>query len=716
MSSSATKEAPLILVVDDQRFMRKLARDWLEEAGFAVEEAADGAEALSAFRRLHPDLVLLDVIMPVMDGFAACAELRKLPGGAHTPVLVMTGLEDAESIKRAYEAGATDFIHKPINGVVLGYRIRYILRASETARQLRESQKKLVNAQRIAGLGYWEFAVPSGELTWSADVHRIFGVPPETLPPTRQAFLEWVHPDDRHSVTRLIDQVLEDARPRGTEFRLICPDRSERIVQQQAEVAVDDAHTVFQVTGTVQDVTERRRAEEQIRFLASYDTVTGLPNRRQIMDYLKLQLTRPTGQARWVANLFLGVHHFKRVNDTLGHKAGDQLLREVAKRLVEGLRAPNGGAPARSSDQDPFVGCFGGDEFVVILNDVGRIQDVARFARGIIRALERPFTLEGQEVFTTASVGISLYPIDGTDADSLLQNAATAMSHAKYHGDPEYQFYTESMNSTAFQQLVLESGLRKALERHEFTLHYQPQIDLASGEIVGAEALIRWESPELGMIWPLEFIPLAEETGLIFPIGDWVFRSACAQAKQWQDAGFRPLRVAVNVSARQFGQQDFTRGISLALQSAGLDPCYLDSELTETTVMRDVDSAILSLKEMKAMGLHVSVDDFGTGYSSLSYLERFPIDALKIDRSFLEGLPSDPEHAAITTAIIAMAKSLNMRVIAEGVQSKQQLAFLREKGCDEAQGHLFSYPIPPDDFVQLLTKEWDPTVWRAPGS
>ncbi|GAB4279020.1 MAG: EAL domain-containing protein [Deferrisomatales bacterium] len=707
--------APLVLVVDDQRFMRQLARDWLEAAGFRVCEAADGAAGMEAFRRHRPDLVLLDVVMPVMDGFDACASLRRLPGGEHVPVLVMTGLDDEASIRRAYTVGATDFIHKPVNGVVLGHRVRYMLRASRTARALRESREKLAAAQRIAQLAYWELDPVAGELVGSEQLYAIFGRPSEHFGRCWEAFLACVHPDDRGKVRSLGERVLRDGRADGVEFRVVRPDGSERVVHQRAQVVEDHPGARPRLSGTLQDITDRRRAEEQIQFLAYYDGVTGLPNRRHLLERMKVLLAEAARRDRWVATLFVGVDRLRRISDTLGHRAADELVRAVTQRLLSVHGAAEGDGPGGSGGQGAFVGRFGEGEFVVLLGGVRSVQDVARAARDITGALRPSFRLEGQEVFATTSIGVSLFPFDGRDPDSLLRNAATAMSHARSADTSDYQFYTESMNTAALKQLLLESHLRKALERDEFVLHYQPQVDLATGELVGAEALLRWQSPDLGLVMPMEFIPLAEQTGLILPIGDWVLREACAQCRRWQEQGLGLPRIAVNVSARQFRQKDFTRQVAGALQAAGLEPRRLDSELTESTVMEDVEAAVDSLREMKRMGLRVSVDDFGTGYSSLSYLRTFPLDALKIDRSFLEGLPDDPDHAAITAAIVAMARSLKLRVIGEGVASEDQLEYLRELGCHEAQGHLLSYPVPADEFARLAGREWDPGRWARRG-
>ncbi|MHB8763429.1 MAG: putative bifunctional diguanylate cyclase/phosphodiesterase, partial [Deferrisomatales bacterium] len=632
MEDERDPNRPLVLVVDDQAFARRVLRDWLEAAGYAVEEAGDGAEALERFGRIRPDLVLLDVVMPVMDGFTACAELRKMPAGANAPILIMTGLEDEDAIRRAYQAGATDFIHKPINGVVLGYRVRYLLRASRTAEELRRSQAKLTKAQQRAALGYWELEPHSGKLTGSAEFERIVGSRGGTLLDTWEAFLDRVHPEDRTPIDGLIRELLARALTRSADLRLVTGEGLERVVHLEAEVVGADSGEGARVEGTLQDITDLRRAEERIRFLASYDPLTGLPNRAFILDHLNRMVGRAAGDESGVALFLVGVDHFKRINDTLGHRFGDQLLQEIGQRLVGCVaEAERGGS---QGDFDRFIGRFSADEFVAFLTGVVRVEEVARLARRLTGVLRRPFFLGCQEVFVTASIGISLHPYDGRDAESLLRNAASAMAHAKTQGLTDYQFYTESMNRAASNHFTLESRLRRAEERGEFTLHYQPQIDLRTGEIVGTEALLRWQSPDLGLVYPLQFLPLAEATGLILPIGDWVFRTACAQAVAWQTPDRPRLRMAVNVSARQFQQKDFVGTVVRALEEAGLDPRHLDAELTESTVMEDVGSAVRSLERLKAMGLQVSVDDFGTGYSSLSYLRRFPLDALKIDYTF----------------------------------------------------------------------------------
>ncbi len=702
MQPTDDKACPRVLVVDDDLTTRTLAHKFLGRAGFGVDEAEDGLEALTVFQRTRCDIVLLDVEMPNLDGFDACARLRTLPGGENVPVLMVTGLDDVESIDRAYEVGATDFVTKPINWPILNYRIRYMLRASNAFNALKESQVRLAKAQRIAQLGNWDWDVRNDRLHWSEQISRIFGFQPHALDANYEAFLASVHPDDRMPVITSLDASLKEGEPYSTEYRILLPNGRQRIVHAQAEVTLDAQGQAVWMAGTVQDISERKHAEEKIRYLAYYDGLTGLPNRQSFKERLDqaLQLARRHGRS--MAILYLDLDNFKRINDTLGHTVGDLLLSAVAERLRHSVRNSDRVARSGVEDLSGNVARLGGDEFTVLLAEIEHIEDAATVARRILDLLSQPLNLAGHEVVSTPSIGIAVFPNDGQDVDNLLKNADTAMYHAKEAGKNTYQFYAESMNARAVERLSLEGKLRKALEHEELLLYYQPQVDAHSGRIVGVEALIRWCNPDLGMVSPVDFIPLAEDTGIIVAIGEWVLRTACAQNRAWQTAGFAPIHVSVNLSSLQFRQRDLTAMISRVLMDTGLDPKFLELELTESVIMHNASETIAALHELKEMGLALSVDDFGTGYSSLSYLKRFPLDTLKIDRSFVKDINADSDDAAITTAIIAMAHSLNLKVIAEGVETEQQLAFLRQKGCDQVQGYLFSKPIPVADCTQLL--------------
>jgi len=696
---------PLILVVDDDTAIRELVKEALEHFQFQVVEARNGADGVAAFTAHKPEMVLMDVRMPVMDGFEACAALRLLPAAATTPILILTGLDDTDSIRKAYEAGATDFASKPINLFVLGHRVRYMLRAKRALDDLRGSEARLASAQRIARLGNWERQLKSGRMQWSEEMYRIFGVDPKAFKPDLKTYLELLHPQDRDLVARATGDAVRREGPYSFDARFTGPDGEVRHVHEQAQVVFDDDGTALRLEGTTQDITERKKIEDQILFLAYYDGLTRLPNRALFMERLNQSLANAQRQGRTLAMLFLDLDRFKRINDTLGHSVGDRLLQAVSERLKKCLRSTDTIARGDPLAQSDSVARLGGDEFIVTISDIARGEDAARIARRIIESMAEPFKLEEHEVFVTGSIGISLFPHDGADVETLLKNADSAMYHAKDAGRGNYQFYNKSMNASAFQRLALENAMRKALERGEFMLYYQPQVDLDTGTIFGAEALIRWKHPDLGMVSPADFIPLAEETGLILPIGEWVVRTAAAQGKAWQDAGHGPLIVAVNLSGRQFRQQQLVHTVEDALKATGFDPKCLELEITESILVQSVEETINSLKNLRKMGPRISVDDFGTGYSSLTYLKRFPIDTLKIDQSFTRDIGTDPGDAAITAAIIAMAEGLKMAVIAEGVETEEQRDCLLARRCRLMQGYLFSKPLPAEQFKALLEKQ-----------
>jgi len=704
MSQPESDRTPLILVADDTESSRVLLREVLERHGFVVAEVENGALAVEAFGKLRPQFVVLDVMMPEMDGFEACAAIRKVPGGETVPVLILTGLDDLDSIKRAYEVGATDFASKPINWVVLGQRVRYMLRAQKSFDDLRQSEARLAHAQQIARLGNWERDLASGAMRWSEEMYRLFGLSPGSFQPEYAACLERIHPEDREPVAGAVDKALRREAPYSLDLRIVLPDGTTRYVHEQAEVVCDDAGRPVGLTGTTQDISERKQAEEQIRFLAYYDGLTKLPNRTWSMEKLSVALAAARHQGATLAVLFLDLDRFQRINDTLGHSVGDRLLQGVAERLKRCLRSSDGiarGEPMGSSDT---VARLGGDEFIMSISDITRGEDAAKVARRILDIFKEPFHIDEREIFVSGTIGISLFPHDGDDAEALLKNADAAMYHAKDAGRGSFQFFSASMNAAAVKRLSLETALRKALEREEFLLHFQPQIDVASGELFGCEALVRWKNPELGLVSPGDFIPLAEETGLILPLGEWVLRAACVQNRAWQDAGFPPLRLSVNISGRQFKQDLIVQAVEKAIEVSRLDPRWLELEITESILMRSAKDTIETLARLKTMGVQISVDDFGTGYSSLSYLSRFPIDTLKIDQSFVRNMAKEPADAAITSAIIAMARTLNLSVIAEGVETEEQRSILKKQGCTQMQGFLFSRPVPAIDFGRLLAE------------
>ena len=443
---------------------------------------------------------------------------------------------------------------------------------------------------------------------------------------------------------------------------------------------------------------DHKRAEATVERQAHYDFLTDLPNRTTFRDRLTVALAQATRNRKMLAILFVDLDRFKTIVDTLGHTIGDLVLRGVAERL--GASLEEGDTLAR----------MGGDEFVILLPLINRADRAVRVAQRILEAIKPPFHFDRNELHITMSIGITLYPYDGEDADTLLKNADTALYRAKEQGRNNYQLYTPAMNARAFERLALENSLRKAVERKEFLVYFQPQVDLKTGAIVGTEALLRWQHQDLGIVYPSEFISMAEETGLITQLGDWVLRTSCTQNKAWQKAGFAPMSVAVNLSARQFQQQDLVESVARILKETGLDPQWLEIEITESVAMQNADYTNVLLRGLKEMGVRVALDDFGTGYSSLSYLKKFPIDTLKIDQSFVRDLTKDPNDAAIANAVIVLAHSLKLKVIAEGVETKEQESFLRQHQCDILQGFLFSVPLPATSLETLLRQHLQKTA------
>jgi diguanylate cyclase (GGDEF)-like protein/PAS domain S-box-containing protein len=803
MTESNLPNKPLVLIVDDDHFMRAVFKESLEKGGLGTVQAHNGCEALAMFQELQPDLVVLDLVMPERDGFETCRAIRALVQGRHTPILVVTGADDGEQIHRAFEAGASDFIAKSGNPELLVYRVHCLLRNGRLLKNLQLSEDRLARVQQIARLGDWEWHPETGRFWKSQQMFNILGISQEADAASLTGFLQLVAGCDRDMVREHLERALSG--PAGCDFecRVLRGDGSERLVwiygRREMAAGARTAHLV----GTLQDVTEARRAEhrsrmlkeavdslqigitfcdangrivylnpaeahmhgyeveeligreartfavasqkpqvppgslkdgaswrresvnlrrsgesfpvlltsipvldreqrylgivttcediseqkqaeEKINRLAYFDNLTGLPNRSMFLDRLHQSLALASRENEILALVFLDLDNFKDVNDTLGHGAGDRLLCEAALRLSECIR-----------DSD-LLARLGGDEFVVLLTSVHSQERVATAVQRMLDIFATPFLIEGRTVYSSASIGIALYPDDSHDASSLFRSADTAMYHAKSEGRAQFRFFSEEMNQKIMRRVALENSLHRGLERNEFFLHYQPQWNLKTNQMVGAEVLLRWQSEDFGLMLPSDFISLTEDSGLIFSIGEWVLRSACEQARLWAVQGHPEFRVAVNISGKQLKQQDFVAMLDQIIKETGVNPLSLELEFTESVIMENVERTIETLEAIKAMGVFLSIDDFGTGYSSLNYLKHFPVDRIKIDRSFVADVSRSSDDAAIVEAIITMAQSLSLKVLAEGVENSDQLHHLNQLGCDEVQGFYLAKPMPAD--------------------
>jgi diguanylate cyclase (GGDEF)-like protein/PAS domain S-box-containing protein len=560
------------------------------------------------------------------------------------------------------------------------------------AGELTESTRKLTEAQRLAHIGNWEQHPDQDMGYWSDEIYRIFGMARLLGSPTREMFMQAVHLEDRPLVAGKIHQILADKQPIRAEFRVVRPDGTTRFVQALAEVTTAETGCVEKLFGTLQDISDQKTAEERIRFLAYYDSLTGLPNRALISDRIMTAASIARRRRTKFAVLSLNIDRLKTINDSFGLAVGDILLRDFAARLKGCVR-----------DEDS-VARLAGDEFLILLQGIEVADRASRTAQRILDKMKEAFRIEDLHIVITVSIGIAVYPEHGIDANMLIKNAEAAMYVAKTSDRGIFRFFTPEMNAKSAERMLLEHELRQALKNDELVVHYQPQLDLATNTLSGFEALVRWQHPARGMISPNQFISLAEEVGLIVQIGEQVMRKVCFQIKQWQKQGLHAVPVAVNVSSVQFRQINFPATVRAALQDSGIGMDCLELELTESLLLSNADVGLNVLGELTKMGLKLLIDDFGTGYSSLSYLKRLPVYKLKIDQSFVQGLPSDQDDVAIVRAIIGIATSLHMSVIAEGVETEAQLDFLRGCGCNEIQGYFYGKPLPSDLATEFLLK------------
>jgi diguanylate cyclase (GGDEF)-like protein/PAS domain S-box-containing protein len=733
---SKTHTAPhTVLIVDDTPANLAVLVENLEIRGFRALVAQDGNEGLKRAERERPDLILLDVMMPGLDGFSVC---RRLKNNEHTrdiPVIFMTALDEMDDKLAGFRAGAVDYITKPIqiaevlaridthltlhsvqrqlaaHNALLQHEIavrqqaeaalqhardeleeRVAQRTAEleqTARHLqdRESRIRRLVESNVIGVFFCDL---HGAITEANDEFlRIIGYTREELMGSKKGWTDMTQPQ-WHAID---ERAIQELKQAGS----CAPYEKEYIRKDGRPVPVLIGGALFedsrdQGVAFVLDLTERKRAESRIRYLAHHDALTGLPNRALLQDRINQAITQAHRSKQHVAVLFIDLDNFKRINDSLGHETGDRLLQLVAARLQRCLR--EGDSVAR----------LGGDEFVISLPALSSGNDAALIAQKVLAAMRRGLMVSNHQLHLTASIGIGVYPADGDDAQGLMRAADIAMYHAKERGRDDYQFFAPRLNEIAHQRLNMANRLHNALAHGELVLHYQPQVELGTGTMVSVEALLRWQPADAPLVSFGEFAGVAEETGLIQPIGEWVLREACRQLRRWYNEGHTGLRVAVNISPRQLRQPEFHALVKQILTEHDLPGSALEIEITESVLMLQTLETLAALEQLIAMGVQLAVDDFGVGYSNLSYLRRFPISTLKIDRSFVGGAGTNPNDTAIVTAIIAMATSLQLRIVAEGVETDEQLRFLKSVGCDAVQGFYFSAPVSANQITDFLRK------------
>jgi len=703
-----------ILIIDDDVDIRRVLSLKLKKLGYSIIEAEDGNVGLQKLKNELPDMVMVDVNMPGMDGFEFCEHVAKLNSEKHIPIMVMTAQDDQASVNRAYEKGATDFITKPVNYAKLDHRIRFSIRSSETAEKLASRERQLLSAQKIAKMGEWIYDIHNKEFHCSDEVANIFNISKQKVM-TYDDLINHIVDEDLSRVKAVMDNASITTKNDSLEYSIKFDGGVIKRIRQIIDVNTNDRIEEGMIFGVFQDVSDLRDAEQKVKKLSLYDRLTGLPNRSFFKRLLAKKVLFSNRHAQQFALLDINFDNFMRINSNLGHDVGDKLIIVACERLKNILRDYN--ELICGQEQDVFdtsiLAHLGGDNFTILLSDIKNSDDAAIIARRISAKFSEAFDISNNEIHISISIGISVYPDDGSDTDELLKKASNALQYAKETGKNCYRFYTKEMNALSFQRLSMETALRRAIEQEEFVLYYQPKISLLDNSITGAEALIRWHHPEMGLVSPAEFIPLAESTGLIVPMTDWVIMDACRQIGEWHRNDFQLESVAINITPASLLEKNINDHVLKNLRSAGVQASKLDFEITETVLMEDVDLILPILQEIKEYGCSISIDDFGTGYSSLSYLKRLPISKLKIDQSFIREIMHDNDDAIIVNAVIALAHSLGLKVIAEGVEHKDQLEYLTQHDCDVVQGYYYSRPLVADEFhqwamqheVEVLSKE-----------
>lgn len=708
----SSSDLPIVLVVEDNPVERQLASKILRNANFEVIAVDCGEAVLDAVVNYQPDIILLDALLPDIDGFDVCQHLRAHPQGVYIPVIMLTGLHDVSSINRAYEAGATDFFTKPINHSLLVHRIKYLLRARLIMDQLRMSKQSLASAQQVAKMGHWELHVEKNRFQVSEEMLRLYRLDGARDDASIAVFLQRCHPDDRQHLEDSLKASVRDLCEARVEHRIVFDDGTERYLEVHTTVMQVEGDGSTHILGISIDVTERKESEREILRLAYCDRLTGLPNRSLLENFLEQAIPRSHLHGGAMAILGIDLDLFNRINNSMGHSAGDAVLQQLTQRLNNLVSCADVSLYLErlSLSMDSvldnvatnMVSRLAADNFIIAMTGADQNSgEVERFAERVKASFQQPFLYRGQELFVTASIGIAYSELASSPPESLLQKADVAMHEAKTQGRNEIREYSGDLVTKVSSHLLIQNDLRKALQNGEFQLFYQPKISTRDFSVKGFEALIRWVHPVKGLVPPDQFITVAEDTGQIVDIGRWVVETACKQNKQWLDEGLVNVRVAVNVSARQFKEGNLFEVIESALASAGLKEENLELEMTEGVLMSDPNTSDI-LSELRARGVAISLDDFGTGYSSLSYITRFPIDTIKIDRCFVQDITLDSEKAAIVSAVSNLSHGLNFNVVAEGVETAAELDVIRQLRCDEVQGYYYCQPMAAQDITEWL--------------
>jgi len=691
-------DGPRLVVADDDPTTRLVLAGLLTSAGYQVAEAADGIEALARIKESRPALVILDVEMPGADGLEVCRTIRGPGRTDGPPVLILTGCEQDATVRLAFEAGATDFAAKPIAPELLLHRVRFLLRNEAATEEQRRDARALEQAQRIARLGSWEWNLPSGLMHYSSSARALLGFAPGDGLWFRD-YLRRIPSDERHAVHLAIEAARRGGPAADVKHRIRRLDGSLRQAHTRAELELDGNGNPLLLHGTVQDITARVEAEERIRYLALFDQLTGLPNRTQFLEHLSLILANAGRQEKRVAVLLLDLNAFRRINETRSHECGDALLAAVGARL-RGILRPTDPLARDGSGKEAMLARQDGDDFLVALGNLERGEQAAVVAHRLLESFQTPFRVGEEELTLSASVGISVYPEDGANPEELLRYAGSALEQARVSGGNAFDFFDRALGQRVAARHALEQGIRRAVAQEEFSIYYQPQVG-PGGVVVGAEALLRWFLPDGTLVPAAKIMPVIEETGLIQTVVEWTLITGLKQLAAWDRAGHRLPTLSINFSARQLGLPGIVDRLSEMVRQEGITPSRITLEILEGALI-ELPDASARLARLRQEGFRIALDDFGTGYSALSYLPRFPIDIVKIDRSFVRELPDDAGQAAVVRAIIALATELGIEPLAEGVEQEEQREFLAAAGCPRMQGYLFGKAMPAEEFVRLL--------------